>query len=88
MVWTDEQKAFAVRSYLKTGSLESARLEFQRKYNLHKRYAPTNMTIYRWAKAFDTCGSVKKNACVQNKTDAEVKPGNSRRALSSDPVFR
>ena len=75
MPWTDEQKAFVVESYLKTESIKTARINLQRKYGLHKRDAPTDATILSWVKAFRTCGSVKKLACVEKNTINGAKPG-------------
>ena len=59
--WSEEQKAFAVKTYYETKSFKRTRLSFVKKFNLScVREAPSKQSIYGWVKQFESTGHVLK----------------------------
>ena len=60
-MWTQQQKAFSVATYLKTGSLVETRKEYLCRFNINRRRTnkdPNKSQVMRWTKKFLESGTV------------------------------
>ena len=65
-MWTAQQKAFSVATYLKTASLVETRKEYLCLYNIDRRTnkAPNKSQVMRWTKRFLESGPVMDKNCA------------------------
>ena len=76
MVWTDQEKAFAVLTFNKTGSFKETAIKFRKQFKTRK--SPAKSRIQDWLKKFKDNGSVYK--CNKGKS------GNKRTVRSEANV--
>ena len=66
MVWNDQEKAFAVLTFNKTGSFVQTLIEFRKKFKTRK--SPAKNRIQSWLKKFTENGTIKNsNKCNSGK---------------------